>query len=137
MPGKHTKSKYTPELVEWICQALRLGATRRDAAAVARIHRDTFYQWLKEKPEFPEAVKKAEAEGVVMSLAKINKAASDDWRAAAWLLERRYLEEYGRRVERVQTVVSGPAGAPIGVEFYRKAAGAAGDGVPRRIYRSD
>jgi hypothetical protein len=93
------KSKYTPEVVEHILEAIRMGATYELAAQYAGIGYSTFRDWMTSKVAFSEAVKEAEGKAVVGWLAKIEKAASDGtWQAAAWKLERRYPEQYGRQV---------------------------------------
>lgn len=55
-------------------------------------------QWRKEQPfvEFFLATQKAEADAAVKWLAKIEQAAATHWQAAAWKLERRYPNQYGR-----------------------------------------
>lgn len=60
--NRGAKGKYTPEVVNRICHAL--AATGRDKAALAAggIHADTFYRWIKDKPEFSERVDTARAE---------------------------------------------------------------------------
>lgn len=118
------KTKYTPERVEKILQAIRLGATYKIACAYAGINPDTFYEWLKRHPEFADAVKQAEGVGAIGWLEKIERAANDgEWTAAAWKLERRYPDDYGRRVQ--DTRISGPGGGPIQVETYDYGAAAA------------
>lgn len=52
-------SKYEPERVNTICEAISRGATNEAAAARGGIALDTFYEWLKSKPEFSERVKEA------------------------------------------------------------------------------
>ena len=48
--------------------------------------------------EFVEAVKKAEAEAEVESVALIRRSAQDgQWQAAAWFLERRKPSDWGRK----------------------------------------
>jgi hypothetical protein len=77
-----------------------IGATYEHAAAYGGIAQSTLYEWLKAKPEFSEALKAAEARAVVGWLAKIEKAASEGtWQAAAWKLERRHPDVYGRTVQ--------------------------------------
>ncbi len=97
MAGRRTK--YTPETVKKITDALKLGATYKLACGYAGIHFDTFNEWVKAKPEFSEQVSLAEGTGAITWLAKIEKAATDGtWQAAAWKLERRYPQDYGRTV---------------------------------------
>jgi hypothetical protein len=90
-------------LQEKILLHLRLGAYVETAAACSGIHKDTFYEWMKkgargQKPyaAFAEAVHKAIAESESRDLATILKASTKYWVAAAWRLERRFPEKYGR-----------------------------------------
>ena len=94
------KSKLTPEVGERFCEAIRLGMTYKLACGYAGISEPTFYRWMqeadrsggrKEQREFRDALKSAEAKGAAHNLAVINRAAKDgDWKAAAWILERRH-----------------------------------------------
>lgn len=99
-------TKLTPETQNKIVQALTLGATYEHAANFAGISYETFNNWMKRGEaassgkflQFFEAVKKAEGNATVGWLAKIEKAANDgNWQAAAWKLERRYPNDYGRQ----------------------------------------
>ena len=93
------KTKYTPETVKRITDAIRLGATYALASDYAGIHIDTFMDWRNTKSEFSLAIKEAEGAAVVGWLTKIEEAANDGtWQAAAWKLERRYPREYGKQV---------------------------------------
>jgi hypothetical protein len=67
------------------------------ACAAAGIAEETMYAWLrkadepgarKEYAEFSKALTRARQEGIAARVAIIQRAARDDWRAAAWLLER-------------------------------------------------
>jgi len=119
-------TKYTPERVKRITDALRMGATYELACGYAGIGFDTFNQWRKTKPEFFEMLKEAEGAAAVGWLAKIEKAANDgEWQAAAWKLERRYPDDYGRRVNDNRNTHSGPEGGPIRVVSYSYGAAAA------------
>lgn len=60
--------------------------------------------------EFRESVKEAEAEAEISRLVKIESAADEHWQAAAWWLERKYSDRYGRTL---RTEVSGPDGGAI------------------------
>lgn len=92
-------TKYNPETVKKIVDAIRVGATHELAAAYAGINQDTLTNWKHRYSDFSDAIKEAEGAGAVGWLAKIEKAANDgNWQAAAWKLERRYPQQYGRRV---------------------------------------
>lgn len=112
-------SKYTPETVTRITEAIALGAPYDLACKSAGVHYDTFNTWRKQKPEFFEAVEKAEGRAVVGWLAKIEAAASDGaWQAAAWKLERRYPQQFGR-TDRVEVTIRQQAEAlasELGIE---------------------
>jgi transposase len=97
------KSALTDELQEKILRYLKLGAYVETAAAAAGISRDCFYKWMRrgakgEKPykAFADAVEQALAESEVRDLGIILGAAQTQWQAAAWRLERRFPDKYGR-----------------------------------------
>lgn len=109
MGGK--PSKYTPERVKAILQAIEVGAPYRHAAAAAGIDEDTFTNWKKRHAEFSDAVKEAEAKAITGRLARIRLAEPDHWQAAAWWLERKYPQEFGKTVQENQ--ITGKDGAPF------------------------
>ncbi|HEY8768006.1 MAG TPA: hypothetical protein VIP09_12230 [Dehalococcoidia bacterium] len=98
-------SKLTPDVQGRVLAAISAGNTRATAAAYARVGLSTLMAWLArgEKAtrgqyrEFLDAVKNAEAAAVVTSVALVRQAASEHWQAAAWWLERRYPDEWGRK----------------------------------------
>lgn len=95
-------SKYTPDRVEKITNAIAVGATFTHACNYAGIDMDTFARWRKRYTEFADAIKNAEGQAVVGWLARIEAAAkAGNWTAAAWKLERIHPKDYGRtdRVE--------------------------------------
>ena len=109
-------TKYTPECVNKITQAIRMGATYELAAAYAGVSYDSFNRWMQSKSEFCEAVKLAEGQAALIWLTKIEQAASDgQWQAAAWKLERRYPHQYGRNVTQME--VTGKDGGAIQVIY--------------------
>jgi hypothetical protein len=91
-------TKYNPELLDKICSALRAGNTRKASSEYAGISEVTFYAWIKTNLSFLSAVKKAEADAEVSAVAVIKKAMPDTWTAAAWWLERRKPDDYGRNL---------------------------------------
>jgi len=92
------KSKFTGPVKDRIIEALRAGTTYEIAAQFAGISRSTLYEWIKKGEQeetgpyrtFSDNIKKAEAEGAVVHLGTIAQASAKDWKAAAWILERRH-----------------------------------------------
>lgn len=52
--------KYCPEIIQEICGYIAEGKTQADACKLANITTSTFHEWINEKIEFSEAVKRAE-----------------------------------------------------------------------------
>ena len=116
--GRPTKLDY--KVQEKIIQAIKAGNYMETAAAYAGISKSTLYDWLKrgerEKQrvaknpryrirksekiyvDFSDAVEKALAEAEVRDVLLISKAAEEQWQAAAWRLERKFPDRWGRRV---------------------------------------
>lgn len=102
--------KPTPALIKQACASLKMGATIELAAASIGISRRTWYRWLQRGEEgerayrrFYTAIQQAEVAGALEALERINGAASTDWKAAAWLLERRHgytRDQYERSCQR-------------------------------------
>lgn len=111
-------SKLTPAVQKKIVKALAAGATHDLAALYAGISRTSFYEW-KAKGEagdpnftdFSDAIALAEGKGAVELLETIQTAVKDpkEWRAATWILERRYPDDYGK----VRQEITGANGGPI------------------------
>lgn len=127
--------KISENVINSILAALQAGAYIETAAAYAGIHKDTFYAWLKrgraakdaaidydtsiidqkKVPEsehqfvrFSDAIEKALADSELMALQEINKASKDGhWQAAAWRLERKFPQRYGRRTMASASVAIG------------------------------
>lgn len=103
-------TKLTPVVQRALLKALRSGATHRLACQYAGIALSTFQGWLREGDagqadflDLSDAVKKAEGQAALAWLDLLDQAATDgDWHAAAWKLERRYPEEYGRKVLKLE-----------------------------------
>lgn len=115
-------SKLTPEIQQAIIDALQMGNFVETACAVAGIHKDTFYHWLKladESPngkhaQFRAAVQQAMAQAEHDAVSMITAAGTNQWQALAWRLERMYPERWGQRT-RVDSTHSGPDGGPVKV----------------------
>jgi hypothetical protein len=105
-------SKATEALIETLLVALRTGCTREAACDHAGIVRTTLYRWVESKPGLRARVEKAEADAEVRFTAQVARAAGDDdWRAAAWWLERRRPKSYGR-AQAIAAAAAAGAAAP-------------------------
>lgn len=91
------KSKATPQTLKIIFGAIRNGASQRDAAALAGISEDTLSLWKRDL-DFSEQMRQKEVEFKMDQVKIVQKAATKTWQAAAWLLERKYPNEYTNRV---------------------------------------
>ena len=139
-------TKLNPDTHAIICDAIKGGATNKDACAFANIHWDTFYKWLERGEKEPDSIYGAFARGVEDARPDFKKIHRDviiraalettttiktteklmpdgetivtetvttesppTWQPSAWLLERRFPEEYGRRTEISGELKGGPA----------------------------
>lgn len=105
-------TRFTPEVRERLLQAVRAGVYMASAAAYAGVHIDTLDDWLRhgrtdrdagcesDFAAFSEGMERAAVLVEIGALANITAAAANDWRAAAWLVERRYPERYAKRDHR-------------------------------------
>jgi hypothetical protein len=96
-------TELTPETQQILCSALERLPIKL-ACQVAKIDRETYRRWMKrgetgEQPyaDFAALARKSAADYAADRLAKIHEAAEDDWKAAAWYLERRFPGEFQPR----------------------------------------
>jgi hypothetical protein len=93
------RHKVTLKQLQPAIDALKVGATYKLAAEAAGVAPSTFYKYLRkgrdqETPmwaEFYRQVQAANHDRSQFMLKRIEEGSRKDWRAAAWLLERRYL----------------------------------------------
>ena len=96
-----------PELTQRLVDLIRAGNYLEVAATAAGIHRTTLHRWMRHGRaqvrgryhKFLVAVERAQAESESRDVTIVAKAASTDWRAAAWRLERKAPRRYGPRVQ--------------------------------------
>jgi len=106
----------TKLLIEQLATYIENGNFAQDACKLADVSEAGYYKWLAtgrailegeiEKTranaltvELVEAIKHADAKFKAYHLSNINRASRTTWQASAWMLERRFPEEYGRRAE--------------------------------------
>ena len=95
--SSHTRYKYSEDVAMVICTYLRKGCTIEASCQAANINKRTYYRWMEEIPEFREFVNATESDVEATLLETITSFG--DWRAAAWILERRYPQRWGQKRE--------------------------------------
>lgn len=100
------------EAIEAILDAIERGASMIDAASAAGITDRTLYNWQREQPELKAEIERtrARAESHLLECLKAAATEKKDWRAYAWLLERRFPDRWGLKRE---MTVSSPSGNGI------------------------
>ncbi len=98
------KPKIDADAKRQIYAILSVGASLRDAAGYLGVDWKTIINAKKADPEFCTGCMKAANQGKIKMLKKIGKARQ--WQAAAWMLERKWGKEFGRK-DRQQVEVSG------------------------------
>lgn len=139
MPGGRPLS-LDPHTANAIVAILERGLPICDACEAAGIGETTFHRWMRrgksadrkktrtrEETEFWQfwrAVNSARAKGKVQLLDVLQRAATraedPDWKAAAWMLERMYPKQFGRKYIRIEggsfegdPVPGGGSSAPV------------------------
>lgn len=106
MPMAGRSSKLTKQAKDTIVHAISKGTPIKYAAQAAGIHPATFFRWLEQGEQqdvgpyrdFYNAIEKAQGAAVVSHLSNIENAAqSGSWQASAWLLERRFHQDFSRK----------------------------------------
>lgn len=116
-------TRLTKQLIEQLATYIENGNFAQDACKLADVSEAGYYKWLatgraildgevqKTKAnaltvELVEAIKHADAKFKAYHLSNINKASRTTWQASAWMLERRFPDEYGRRAENAVKIES-------------------------------
>ena len=129
------KPKLTYKMVEQAVEMKSHGLSNVDICAGLGITEGTFYRWLREddtklKRALKQGLKKAEAEYKETLLQSIMTTATREknpqWTAAAWLLERKYPDEYAQTTRRAEVEADEVPKITLGVEV--RVAGGDGDG---------
>lgn len=84
---------------------VRSGIASTRVARIVGVCPDTVTDWCRANPDFSEALEGAREESLGNLEKRIHRAVLKDWRAAAWLLERKLPGEYARR-DRLETTHS-------------------------------
>ena len=89
------RGKYSEIMAHKICEHNANGNTMKASAAAEDVQESTFHRWRREKPEFAKMVQQAIGVSEAKLVHKI--ASSEDWRASAWILERRFSETWSKK----------------------------------------
>lgn len=124
MGQRGPKEKITDELFESIVQSVIAGGTRKQACAIAGVSTSTLWSYLKQRPKFRLRLDAARETSNFGLVGHVYDAAGKDWKAAAWLLERRDREHFGRRdadaLPRAQVIQLVTRAVQIAVELVPK-----------------
>lgn len=138
------KTKLTYEMVDRAVALKRDGLCDADIIDALGVHKSTFYRWLKDgeqaksgvKRALCDQLKKAESEYKRQLLTTIRAAAlerTQHWTAAAWLLERKYPQEFGKAERRLEGEERAPVQLTLGIDLGV----AESDGEGGRVARDD
>ena len=120
-------AKLTPELTEEITTYIRDGNSPTVSATLVGISPSTYFNWMSKgsnlEPrfmEFLESIKRANAQSIVNQVAHIARAADGgNWRAAAWLLERKAPESFGKKCTRAPEVDTQTLEKPLKISIQK------------------
>ncbi len=90
--------KLTPERSQIILEALEDGMTQRDASMLAGISEDTLCLWKRNNSDFSEQMAQSVIKYKQKILKGIQKAGEKDWKALAYLAERRFKRDFSPEV---------------------------------------
>lgn len=112
------RAKLSRELIKEICSHIDTGSSVTDAVRLSGVSQAAFFNWQAEgradiragrqgvtlQMELAEEVENSGSRFKALHLARISNASlrENNWQASAWLLERKYYNEYGKK-ERVET----------------------------------
>ena len=95
----------TPKILEKLEEAFKLGCTNREACFYADVKESTFYDFLKDNPEFSEKIDMWKEYQKIKARYVIHKALDKgDRDIAKWYLERKAKEEFSPKQEFDTTV---------------------------------
>jgi hypothetical protein len=102
-----TAAKYSADGHRAIIKSLKDGATREEAAGAARIDERTLRKWLERGEregrgkywQLRVDILEVESKEQNENARRVRAAGAHDWRAAAWMLERKNPRRWGLRVK--------------------------------------
>lgn len=123
------KLKLTKKLIEKASKLIQAGNYTVTVCNMLGIDESTWYKWIKKGKDdlenekksmyvqFFKSIQKAEAIAEARNVGIIQSAASSTWQAAAWYLERKHFDRWGRKEHHE---ITGKDGGAVEVEMARK-----------------
>jgi len=101
------KLKLTYEMINKICDAIRMGVPAIVACRSVGISKDTYYRWIKYGKErkskifsdFYDALEEADADAEKRLVQILYQYSFSDWRAALEILKRRFRDRWSDNIE--------------------------------------
>ena len=100
--------QFLEDRLDLIVKGIQAGLTIANSARAAGVHPQTIHYWKSQakqgKQPYKDAMHRYEqaiAEGQRTLAGRIFNASATDWRAAAWILERRHAEDWGKQPDTV------------------------------------
>jgi transposase len=116
---KEYKSKYNQGMLDTLVEILSNGVTITAACGYVGIDRKTYYNWMNKHPEFATAINAVRFQLEARLLARIEEHGKKDWKANAWILERKYPEDWSLKRE-VELNVNKSNGSNEVIEFLKQ-----------------
>lgn len=86
-----------PDIITKIAEQIEAGLSIGDAARACGVGRTTIYRWIASDEDVEHEIEVAVTKAQFKLLRTIQAASDNDWRAAAWLLARRWPDEFGNK----------------------------------------
>lgn len=99
--GKYgfNRKRYTVDMLCTILTKIGYGVSPYSAIISSGIAKDTHADWKKNKPDLVGVIELFEEASIATLESMVHKHAASDWRAGAFMLERRKRSIYGKEVE--------------------------------------
>lgn len=102
---RHKNTKLTEEKIQLASKLIGAGNTVKTIYGALGVSKQTWYNWLDKGSKAKsglyrkllEEVEKAESRAESRYVTIIAQAAEENWQAAAWMLERKYPERWGKK----------------------------------------
>lgn len=96
--SRNMNAKVRQPIIDKIVENIRLGAPLVVACSVAGISRATFSAWRTDDSSIDEQLKAAQGDFETAHLRNIRNHSAEDWKASAWVLERRVPHRYAKKL---------------------------------------